>query len=88
MEKQSVTITNPTGIHARPASLLVGLCQKFQSEIVMECADSGRQVNPKSIFSVLSGRLKPGTTVTVAADGEDARQAVQEICAFIETLEE
>ena len=88
MEKQSVTITNPTGIHARPASLLVSLSQQFQSEIVLECAESGRQVNPKSIFSVLSGRLKPGTTVTVAADGEDAQQAVREICTFIETLEE
>lgn len=88
MEKQYVTITNPTGIHARPASQLVDLCQNYQAEIVLECEETGHQVNPKSIFSVLAGRLKPGTTLAVNARGEDADRAVGEICAFIRALEE
>lgn len=88
MNKQYVTITNPTGIHARPASQLVELCQRYQSEIVLECEGTNIRVNPKSIFSVLAGRLKPGTTVTLAAVGVDADQAVDEICSFIRALEE
>ena len=86
MGKQDVLITNPTGIHARPATMLVALSKKFESDIIMEC--EGIKINPKSIFSVLKGKMKQGKTVSVEAFGPDASNAISTICDFIRTLEE
>jgi phosphotransferase system HPr (HPr) family protein len=86
MEKQNLLITNPTGLHARPATQLVALSKKYQADIVIEC--EGITVNPKNIFSVLKGKMKQGKTISVGADGPDAREAVNAICSFIHALEE
>lgn len=86
MAKQEVLITNPTGIHARPATMLVDLSKKFESDIIIEC--EGVKINPKSIFSVLSGGMKSGKTITVDASGSDANEAINAICDFIRALEE
>jgi phosphotransferase system HPr-like phosphotransfer protein len=44
-------------------------------------------VNPKSIFSLLSGCFKKGEIIRIAADGGDAERVVKELVAFINTLE-
>ncbi|HSP20995.1 MAG TPA: phosphocarrier protein HPr [Planococcus sp. (in: firmicutes)] len=75
-EKQFV-ITDEAGIHARPASALVGSLSKFKSDITMEF--KGKKVNLKSILGVMSLGVSSGSTVTIAADGEDEEQAITTI---------
>ncbi|MBB5181170.1 phosphocarrier protein [Planomicrobium koreense] len=75
-EKQFV-ITDEAGIHARPASALVGSLSKFKSDITMEF--NGKKVNLKSILGVMSLGVSSGSTVTIAADGEDEEQAIAQI---------
>lgn len=75
-EKQFV-ITDQAGIHARPASALVGSLSKFKSDITMEF--NGKKVNLKSILGVMSLGVSSGSTVTIAADGEDEEQAISQI---------
>ena len=75
-EKQFV-ITDEAGIHARPASALVGSLSKFKSDITMEF--KGKKVNLKSILGVMSLGVSSGSTVTIAADGEDEEQAISQI---------
>lgn len=75
-EKQFV-ITDEAGIHARPASALVGSLSKFKSDITMEF--KGKKVNLKSILGVMSLGVSSGSTVTIAADGEDEVQAIEQI---------
>lgn len=75
-EKQFV-ITDEAGIHARPASALVGSLSKFKSDITMEF--NGKKVNLKSILGVMSLGVSSGSTVTIAADGEDEEQAISQI---------
>jgi phosphocarrier protein HPr len=75
-EKQFV-ITDEAGIHARPASALVGSLSKFKSDITMEF--NGKKVNLKSILGVMSLGVSSGSTVTIAADGEDEEQAITQI---------
>lgn len=75
-EKQFV-ITDEAGIHARPASALVGSLSKFKSDITMEF--KGKKVNLKSILGVMSLGVSSGSTVTIAADGEDEEQAIAQI---------
>lgn len=86
MVKRDVLIKNPTGLHARPATQLVNLVQPFRSSI--EIINGSISVDPKSIFSVLAGELRCGTRVDIVVTGDDEEKALEEICNFIELLEE
>ena len=48
MVSQDFTVKNPTGIHARPATMLVQLCNGLPDQ-VMITTDKGKSVNPKNI---------------------------------------
>ena len=52
MEQKSYVITDETGIHARPATMLVQTASKFDSDIQLEY--NGKKVNLKSIMGVMS----------------------------------
>ncbi len=86
MYQKEVTITNPTGLHARPATQLVKLAEKYDSDL--EIINGTFVANPKSIFNVLAAGIGPGVTITVKAQGQDERKAVDELCDFIGSLEE
>ncbi|MFD1864268.1 phosphocarrier protein HPr [Planococcus sp. FY231025] len=77
MTEKQFTITDEAGIHARPASALVGALGKFKSDITMEF--NGKTVNLKSILGVMSLGVSSGSTVTIAANGEDEEQAIETI---------
>lgn len=77
MTEKQFTITDEAGIHARPASALVGALGKFKSDITMEF--KGKTVNLKSILGVMSLGVSSGSTVTIAANGEDEEQAIETI---------
>ncbi|WP_175411632.1 phosphoenolpyruvate--protein phosphotransferase [Streptomyces sp. TRM64462] len=69
----TVTITDPEGLHARPASELVTTAQGFGSEITLHV--DGRQANAKAMLSVLGLGADCGTAVQIQARGDDARDA-------------
>ncbi|ANU28520.1 phosphocarrier protein HPr [Planococcus versutus] len=75
IEKQ-FTITDEAGMHARPASALVGAVSKFKSEVTIE--HKGKKVNLKSILGVMSLGIPSGSVVTIAADGEDENEALDQ----------
>lgn len=77
MVEKTFTITDPAGMHARPASALVGSLSKFQSDITMEFKD--KKVNLKSILGVMSLGVPSGSTVQIAADGADENEAMETI---------
>ena len=61
MEKRDFHIIAETGIHARPATLLVQAASKFGSDVNLEY--NGKSVNLKSIMGVMS--LGVGQTQTL-----------------------
>lgn len=77
MVEKQYTITDEAGVHARPASALVGSVSKFQSDITLDY--KGKKVNLKSILGVMSLGVTCGSTVTIAADGADEEQAMARI---------
>ncbi len=77
MEKREFHITSETGIHARPATLLVQAASKFNSDINLEY--NGKSVNLKSIMGVMSLGVGQGADVTITADGDDAKEAIEAI---------
>ena len=81
MEKKEFHIIAETGIHARPATLLVQAASKFGSDINLEY--NGKSVNLKSIMGVMSLGVGQGADVTISAEGDDEKEV---IAAVAETM--
>ena len=77
MEKREFHIIAETGIHARPATLLVQAASKFNSDINLEY--NGKSVNLKSIMGVMSLGIPTQSEITVSCEGEDEEVAVKTI---------
>ncbi len=86
MAEKNVQIKNPTGLHARPASLLVAEANKFKSKVELRYGD--KLVNARSVLSVLGAGIKSGDEVTIVAEGEDAQAAVDGLVQLIESFDE
>ena len=83
MKRKEVEIRNKLGLHARPASLVVKLAGKFESEIQLIKEDT--EINAKSILGVLMLAAGPGQRVTITADGSDELEAVDALASLIES---
>lgn len=77
MEKREYHVVAETGIHARPATLLVQAASKFASEINLEYKD--KKVNLKSIMGVMSLGVGKGADVVITAEGDDEVEAINAI---------
>lgn len=83
MVSQKVTITNPTGIHARPASVLTKVAGPFKSQIVLVVGE--RRVQAKSVLNLMAAAIKQGTELVVECDGEDEEAALAAVVEAIES---
>ena len=83
MVNKVVTITNATGLHARPASMFVQTAGKYRSKI--EVVKGDVRLNAKSIMGIMSGGIAQGTTVTIEADGEDEQEALDALVALVQS---
>ena len=63
-------IVNPLGLHARAASKLVSLANKYSSEVFLGRGDT--EVNAKSMLGVLMLACAKGSTVQLRCVGADA----------------
>ncbi len=77
MAEKQFKIIDETGIHARPATLLVQTAGKFNSDISIEY--KGKSVNLKSIMGVMSLGIPMGADIKVTAEGNDADEALKAI---------
>ncbi|WP_066192591.1 MULTISPECIES: phosphocarrier protein HPr [Gracilibacillus] len=81
MKEQSFHIESDTGIHARPATLLVNKAGQYESHI--ELHYNGKTVNLKSIMGVMSLGVPQGADVRITVDGNDEEHAMEGIAATI-----
>lgn len=86
MVSKDVVVKNATGLHARPATLLVKKASSFKSDVSMEF--NGKKANIKSLIGVLSLGVTKDANVTVIASGDDETLAIEEIVKLIESIEE
>lgn len=81
MKEIKYTITDPEGIHARPAGLLVKTASGFASVITITKED--KSADAKRIFGIMGLGVKQGQEITVTAEGEDEEKAIAEIEKFL-----
>lgn len=83
MTKALVQVVNPSGLHARPASMFVAETKKYKSAI--QITKEGKTINAKSIIALLSLGVKAGTEIEIMAEGEDEAQAVAALEALVKS---
>jgi phosphotransferase system HPr (HPr) family protein len=84
---ETVAVLPPSvDLHARPAAQFVRLAMGFRSRIAVAAGD--REVDAKSLLSVLSLGAKGGTSLRLRAEGDDAAGAVAELAGCVAGLTE
>ncbi|MGG3797800.1 phosphocarrier protein HPr [Metabacillus fastidiosus] len=83
MAEKTFTITAESGIHARPATILVQTASKFDADINLEY--NGKTVNLKSIMGVMSLGIGKGTEIKISASGSGEEEAVQALAETIKS---
>lgn len=81
MKQFSYTITDPEGIHARPAGEFVKAAKAFESKITI--SKDGKTVDAKKIFGVMGLGAKQGHVIEVAAEGADEDAAAAALEDFL-----
>jgi phosphotransferase system HPr (HPr) family protein len=79
---KSVVVTNPQGLHARPADLFVKLASQYQAKI--EVIKDGERVDGKSILAILTLAAVAGTRLDLEASGPDAEAALNALSELIQ----
>ena len=83
MVSKVVKITNPTGLHLRPAGLLCQEAIKYDCNITFHFNTTS--ANAKSVLSVLGACVKFGDELEFVCDGPDEQEALDSLVALIES---
>jgi multiphosphoryl transfer protein len=78
-------ITNPAGLHARPAANVVDRVRGFEAEVMIE--SNGRRANARSITALLGLGAAVGGDVRIVARGADAQRAVDAVASVLTSTE-
>lgn len=69
-------ITNPTGLHARPAVKLTKLAKAYCARIELAFAVEGPWIDAKSVVKVMALKAPRGAVLHFTAEGGDAAAAI------------
>ena len=81
MKSFEYTITDPVGIHARPAGILVKEIKGYP-DVTVTITKGEKSVNAIKLMALMGMGIKQGDTVTVSVEGDNE----EEICGKIETF--
>ncbi len=82
MIKNSITISNKLGLHARASAKLTKLAGSYPCEVWMSKGE--RRINAKSIMDVMMLAAGLGTQVEVETDGAQEQEAMNALLALID----
>jgi len=77
-------VSNPLGIHARPASVFVQTATGFASDVSVTNLDTSNTADGKSVMSMLMLSAPQGTRIRLDVSGEDAVTAMETLSRLIE----
>jgi phosphocarrier protein len=79
---RELLITNRRGLHARASAKFVQTVESFNVQV--EVSKDGQTVGGTSIMGLMMLAASPGTTIHVAACGNDAEAALEAIRVLVE----
>lgn len=80
MQNFTYIITDPVGIHARPAGLLVKEAAKYKSSITILAG--GKSADARKLLALMSLGIKQGAEISCQVEGEDETEAAADIKKF------
>lgn len=83
MIRHKVIITNPTGLHLRPAGIFCNVASRYKCKVEF-VYDDNISANAKSVLSVLGACVKAGDEIELICDGEGEEEAM---AAMVEAVE-
>lgn len=81
--KAAIEITNPTGLHARPAVKMTKLAKTFAAKVQVAFDDAGPWIDAKSVVKVMALKAPKGATLHFTASGADAAAAIAELSDLV-----
>jgi len=84
MVSQVVKVSNPTGLHLRPAGMFCQEAMRFKSHIMFRYRETC-EANAKSVLSILGACIRPGDEIEIVCDGNDEAEALQTLVALVES---
>ena len=82
MKEFKHVISDPLGLHARPAGMLVKACAGFASTVTITAP--GGKADAKRLMAVMRLAAKQGMELTVTVEGADEEKAASELQAFLQ----
>lgn len=77
-----LVICNKRGLHARAAAKFVTLAERFGASVDVE--KDGQSVSARSIMGLMMLGAGLGATITLRAEGWDAKEAMEALSALVE----
>ncbi len=81
MVSEKITIKDSSGLHLTPAGKLCSEAIKYKSKITFKFKDT--EANVKSMISILSACVKCGNEIELICEGEDEKEALENILKII-----
>jgi phosphocarrier protein HPr len=76
-----ITITDPVGLHARPAAVVVQTAGRYKAKVRLE--HGSKKADARSIIQLLGLGVRQGSPVTVVAEGTDAEEALAAVLSVL-----
>ena len=81
IKSDPIVVTNPSGLHARPAAVLASRAKAFAADVRLWRGETS--VNARSVVGIMGLEIARGDTVRLVATGADATQAVDQLSRLI-----
>jgi len=76
-----LTISNPSGLHARPAAVLASSAKRFSADVQIKRGSD--QANARSVVGIMGLEIAHADRVEIIASGPDAAEAVKALSQLI-----
>ncbi len=83
MVKEKIIISNPAGLHLRPAGKISSAASAYQSSVYLY--KGNKSANAKSLLALLGACIKFGDEVECICEGEDEEAALAEVVELLGT---
>lgn len=82
MKSATAIVTNPLGLHARPAAMLAARAATYAASIRIE--NGAKKADAKSIMALMLLAAPQGSLLAIEIEGFDEDEAMAEITAMFE----
>ncbi len=86
MQQQTVTVSNPSGLHARPGKDFVQLAKTFESEVSV--TKDGKSYPGKSLLKLMQAGISQNDQITIVTEGSDEVAALEAMVNYLKNLDD